>query len=182
VAEDLRGVDPNSQRDVTEAARRVEIKSECLRQSENCLWTSTIFYIWLRQLRWHHRLYIGAPILFGALASAAVVKSELPAFAAVMAFAAGVVPAVAEAWKLQAHVDEVSRLAAEYKALQDRFRRAANITTIGDVTKAEGVLEELMSRVDLARSSSLTPPEWCFQEASKKINKGNYAHEVDANS
>jgi hypothetical protein len=36
-----------------------------------------------------------------------------------------------------------------------------------------------MDRVDVARSSSITPPEWCFEEAQKKIKAGHYDFEVD---
>jgi len=68
---------------------------------------------------------------------------------------------------------------AEYKALQDRFRRVARITALGDVDEAEAALAELMDRMDVARSSSITPPQRYFDAARKQIEGGHYEFTVD---
>jgi hypothetical protein len=39
---------------------------------------------------------------------------------------------------------------------------------------------ELMDRMDVARSTSITPPEWAFEEARRKIDAGHYSFAVDA--
>lgn len=39
--------------------------------------------------------------------------------------------------------------------------------------------EQLMDRMDAARSASPPLPEWCFKEAQKKLNSGDYAFAVD---
>ncbi len=98
---------------------------------------------------------------------------------AVLALIASLFPALADALKFETSVDEISRLAAEFKALQDRFRRAATITALGDVQAAEDALAELMDRMDIARSSSITPPESAFKEAQGKIAEGHYDFSVD---
>jgi hypothetical protein len=77
-------------------------------------------------------------------------------------------PALADGLKIETSVDEITRLAADFKALQDRFRRAATITALTDVDTAEQTLAELMDRMDVARSSSITPPEWALRRSPTK--------------
>jgi len=96
-----------------------------------------------------------------------------------MAFFSTLIPSIAEALDIQTHVDELKRLAAEYKALQDRFRRLARITALGNVDEAEKALAELMDRMDVARSSSLTPPQRYFDDARRQIESGHYDFAVD---
>lgn len=98
---------------------------------------------------------------------------------ALMAFLSTLIPSVAEALEIQTHVEELKRTGAEYKALQDRFRRLAKITALGDVDEAEKVLAELMDRMDAARSSSITPPDRYRADAKKQIEGGNYDFAVD---
>jgi hypothetical protein len=81
--------------------------------------------------------------------------------------------------KIETSVEETSRLAAEFKALQDRFRRLARITALGEMDKAEADLAELMDRMDVARSASVTPPKKYFAEARKQIENGHYDFAVD---
>ncbi|WP_395665505.1 SLATT domain-containing protein [Methylocella sp.] len=153
---------------------------EALRQSESCLWTSTMLYIWLRRVRWQHKAITLAPIVLTALAGAAFAKAWLPAVAvAVIAFLATLIPSISEALDIQTHVEELKRTAAEYKALQDRFRRLARITALGEVDKAEEVLAELMDRMDAVRGGSITPPDRYREDAKKQIEGGNYDFAVD---
>lgn len=161
-------------------ARRTEIVKEALRQSESCLWTSTMLFTWLRHVRLQHTLVTLAPIVLTALAGAAFIKTWLPAGAvAIIAFFATLIPSVAEALKIQTHVDELAKSAAEYKALQDRFRRLARITALGDLDEAAEVLAELMDRMDAVRSTSITPPNRYRESAKKQIEAGNYDFAVD---
>ncbi|MDP4022048.1 SLATT domain-containing protein [Methylobacterium sp. NEAU 140] len=177
MAEDFRTPDTDA---CAVKARRREIVKEALRQSESCLWTSTMVFIWLRRVRWQHKTITLAPIVLTALAGAAFLKEWLPAGAvAVIAFLATLIPSVAEALDVQTQVEELKRVAAEYKALQDRFRRLARITALGDVDEAEKMLAELMDRMDAVRSSSITPPQRYFDDARRQIEGGHYDFAVD---
>jgi hypothetical protein len=107
-------------------------------------------------------------------------KEWLPPLAvAVIAFLATLIPSISEALDIQTHVEELKRTAAEYKALQDRFRRLARITALGEVDKAEEVLAELMDRMDAVRGGSITPPNRYREDAKKQIEGGNYEFAVD---
>ncbi|WOS64266.1 SLATT domain-containing protein [Sinorhizobium fredii] len=177
MAEDIRGShpDPRSIED-----RRRAIIAECKRQEESCLYTSTTLYIWLRRVRRQKQFFVAAPIVIGGIAGLSILQEWGWDWAvAVLAFIASLFPALADALKFETSVDEISRLAAEFKSLQDRFRRTANITALDDVQAAEGALAELMDRMDIARSNSITPPESAFKEAQQKIEKGHYNFAVD---
>lgn len=177
MAEDIRTTD-SDQRSVE--ARRREIIKEALRQSESCLWTSTMLFTWLRVVRLQNKAVVLLPVILTGLAGFSYVQEWVPAWGvALMAFLSTLIPSVAEAIDIQTHVDELKRLGAEYKALQDRFRRLAKITALGNVDAAENALAELMDRMDIARSSSLTPPRRYFEEARKQIEGGNYDFAVD---
>ena len=161
--------------------RRAAIVAECRRQEESCLYISTTLYIWLRRVRLQKQIFVAAPIIIGGIAGIAILKEWLPDWLmALLAFLASLFPALADGLKIETSVDEITRLAADFKALQDRFRRAANITALSDVDTAEQKLAELMDRMDVARSSSITPPEWAFEEARRKIDAGHYSFAVDA--
>lgn len=177
MAKDIRAADSGS-RDLE--TKRIAIIAECRRQEESCLYTSTSLYVWLRRVRWQKQIFVAAPIIIGGVAGVAILKEWLPDWImALLAFIASLFPALADGLKIETSVDEITRLAADFKALQDRFRRAANITALSDVDTAEQTLAELMDRMDVARSSSITPPEWAFEEARRKIEGGDYTFAVD---
>lgn len=178
MAEDIRTPDPDP-RDLIEQRRR-EIVAEARRQEESCLYTSTSLFVWLRRVRLQKQVFVAAPIVIGGLAGLSILQDWFyGAIAAVLAFTASLFPALADALKVETSVDQAAKLAAEFKALQDRFRRLANITALGDVDMAEETLAELMDRMDMARSVSITPPEWAFKEAQKKVEIGDYDFAVD---
>src|SRR4029079_5975992 len=89
-------------------------------------------------------------------------------------------PALADGLKIETGVDEITRLDADFKAFQDRLVRPSNRTALSDIDTAEQTLAELMDRMDVARSSSITPPEWAFEEARRKIDAGHYSFAVAA--
>jgi hypothetical protein len=178
MAEDFRQQDSGS-RSLNDS-RRKAIVEECRRQEESCLYTSTSLYIWLRRVRRQKQFFVSAPIVLGGLAGLSLMKSSAPEWvSALLAFGAGLLPALADALAIQTSVDETTRLASEYKALQDRFRRTATITAPQDLEAAENALSELMDRMDVARSTSITPPEWAFVKAKEKIQAGHYSFAVD---
>lgn len=165
--------------DMTEQ-RRTAIIAECRRQEESCLYTSTMLYIWLRKVRLQKRIFVVAPIIIGGVAGMSVLQSVLELWViAVLAFIASLFPALADALKIQTSVEEIAKSAADFKSLQDRFRRVATITALSDLDGAEATLGELMDRMDVARSTSITPPERAFEDARKKIEAGHYSFAVD---
>lgn len=98
---------------------------------------------------------------------------------ATLSLGASLFPALSDGLNIQTSVNEIARLAAEFKALQDRFRRVANITVLGTAEEAESALAELMDRMDVVRSASVTPPEKYFEKARLKIEGGHYDFQVD---
>jgi hypothetical protein len=161
--------------------RAVAIAKEARRQEESCLHTSTTHYEWLRQVRRQNTIFIVAPIILGALAGFSVLKDSAPDWVvAALAFLASLFPALANALKIQTSVNEIAANAAAYKSLQDRFRQLATIGVLTDVDAAEIELRELMDRMDIARSTSITAPEKYFKKAQKKIADGHYDFAVDA--
>lgn len=177
MAEDIRQSHPD-QRSV-EGIRKAII-AECRRQEESCLYTSTSLYIWLRRVRLQKQLFVAVPIIIGGFAGLSILQGWIWDWVIViLTFIASLFPAMADALKVETSVDEISRLAADFKALQDRFRRTATITALDDVQTAEKSLAELMDRMDVARSTSITVPEWAFKEAQRKISEGHYDFSVD---
>lgn len=156
---------------------------ECKRQEESCLYTSTTLYIWLREARIWRAIVIVVPIIFGAIASWSVLNRPDVEWAlwvtAAAGLLAGVIPAVREALDLDLHVDESSRVAAQFKNLQDRFRIAADTGAYKEEGVFEAEVRDLMERLDEARKASVTPPERCFRKAQEKIKQGHYSFTVD---
>jgi hypothetical protein len=176
VAENIRTPD----QDVLVERRRAEIQAEAMRQHESCLYTSTMLYMWLRWVRWQHKATVVLPLVLTALAGFSYVKDWVPAGAvALMAFFATLIPTIANALDIETHVDELKRVAAEYKSLQDRFRQLARIGAFSDVNDAEARLTALMDKLDVARSGSISPPEKYFEKAQNKIKAGHYDFSVD---
>jgi hypothetical protein len=137
--------------------------------------------LWLRQVRRQNTVFIVAPIILGALAGFSVLKDFATDWVvALLAFLASLFPALANALNIQTSVSEIAANAAAYKSLQDRFRQLATIGVLTNVDAAETELRELMDRMDVARSTSITAPEKYFKIAQKKIAEGHYDFTVDA--
>lgn len=159
---------------------------ECRRQEESCLYTSTTLYVWLRQARLIRKFFVVAPVVLGALATWSVLKQPVAEWikwlTATFALLAGLFPAIFEALKLDAQIDEISREAAVFKNLQDRFRQAAEVTSMGSFDDFKAVVDNLMDRMDEARLTSITPPERCFKSAQNKIQSGDYLFDAEDHS
>jgi len=69
--------------------------------------------------------------------------------------------------------------ASEFKNLQDRFRQAALVSSKKAFADFESEFRELFERLEKARSYSLTPPEWAFWLAQRKVKSGDYDFDVD---
>jgi hypothetical protein len=115
----------------------------------------------------------------GTVAASDIVAgwTDIPAVEAVFALFAllGVIlPAGIKASGLDEAIKSYEVCGAIFKNLEGDFRRLANVWSNKTFTVFEAEAREVVARADEARSASLTPPEWCFQEARKKIQGGDY--------
>ncbi len=158
-----------------------QLVKECARQAESCKYTSAMLFIWLRWVRWYNRAFLVLPIILGSISTWNILKQSGDVWvAAICALLAGLLPAIYKALDLQTSVKSIAMLAAEFKNLQDRFRQAGEIHALGDDAAFSKQFDTLMKRLEDARKWSITPPEWSFKAAQKKINAGDYDFAVDA--
>ena len=152
---------------------------ECCRQEENCLYTALTFTLWLRWLRRIRALCLITPVAFAALATWQIIVHTRPALGAVCTLLASLIPAVYAASRIEAAIDQYTHAAGDFTNLRDRFRYAAKVTSrkADEVFDAEA--KPLFERLEKLRSAALTPPEFCFKSAQKKIQTGDYLHDYD---
>ena len=165
------------------ASKNAELALECKRLSESCLYTSTTFFIWLQCVRGVKIVFIVVPLMLGSFATWDILTGSdlksVKVFTSICAFLAGLLPTIYAALKFDDHLEECSHLAGEFKNLQDRFRQAALVSSGKPFADFEKDVEPLIQRLEQARASSFTAPEWCFRAAQKKIKKGDYDFDVD---
>jgi hypothetical protein len=165
------------------ASKNAELAQECKRLSEGCLYTSTSFFIWLRILRRVKYFFIITPLVFGAVAGwNLLTKSEweyVKVLNAICSFIAGLLPTVYSALKLDDNLDKYARWGGEFKNLQDRFRQAALVSSKKPFPEFEAEVKQLIERLEQARNASLTPPEWVFKRAQKKVKSQDYDYDID---
>lgn len=158
--------------------------AECEREEESCLYTSTTLYMWLRSVRFWRSTFIAAPIILGGFGGWGVLKGlHDPLYmwlAAVCSLLAGLFPAIFKALELDGHVAALTKQAAEFKNMQDRFRQIAKFAPFRPEQESRQAFEELMKRLELARGASVTPPERFFKKAQDKIKSGDYSFDSDA--
>ncbi len=156
------------------------LKSQCVKHSERCLYSSTTLLIWLRFLRKIRIGFVVVPIILGSLAGWDLLKGagEFNTFTAVCALTAGLVPAVYAALKLDEHLPNAARLAGEYKNLEITFGDLEKVGIFKSFEDFESGYLTARSRLEKANLESYTAPEWCFRSAQKKIEKGHYSFET----
>ncbi len=104
---------------------------ECKREEENCLYTSTNFFIWVRCLR-----YLRGALWIGAVTGSAVAASHIlrgdPSYRLLMAaaLAAVILPGIGRAVRIDAAIRNYADAAAAFKNLQGEFRRAAQVWSL----------------------------------------------------
>ena len=176
MAKDLRDHDPADGGVIMKDA----LIAECAKEEENALYTSTNFYIWLRFLKgFRAALWLGAAVGSVLAASHILRGSEDAKLMIATCVLAGVLlPAIGRALKLDTCIRDYAEVAAKFKNLQGEFRRARLVWS----NKALGDFEEeackIFKAMNDARKPSLTPPEFCFKLAQKKIKAGHYDHDA----
>src|SRR5262249_20614426 len=144
---------------------------ECEREEENALCTSTSFFIWLRFLKAARAvLWVGAA-LGSVLAAAQIVKAnpELKIWMAAAALLAVALPAIGRALQIDTMIRDYTKASAAFKNLQGEFRRARLVWSNEPWLEFKTETRKLLKAMNDARKPSLTPPDWCFQLARRKI-------------
>lgn len=149
---------------------------ECEEQSRNSLYTSTSFFIWLRCLKaFRAIIWVLAVVCASAAASTAISEKEgLAAIVAGLALLGVILPAAIKALKLDDTIAEYELVAASFKKSEGDLRRAAKVWSYKEFAEFEAISRSTFADLDEARKHSLTPPEWCFQAAQKKVQSGDY--------
>lgn len=156
-----------------------QLVDECQRQAENCSYTSVSFTIWLRCLKAARLFCEVAPLVFGALATWKIVAQTSPTWAAVFTLLATVIPPAYKASKMAQAIEDYTVAGGEFTNLRDRFRQAALIYSQEDFAALEAKAKPLLERLEKVRNRSMTPPEWVFKLAQKKLKTGDYVHDYD---
>ncbi len=173
MAEDLRD---NDYKDGNLDLLRTALKKECQEQSNNTVYTSTSFYIWLRWLRiGRGLLWIVAVAASAIAASSILTDNEVPPLAIAALTLVGVlIPGIIKALNLDETIDAYSRQAGLFKNVEGALRRAAEVWSNKQFSDFEAEARAALTQLDDARRDSLTPPEWCFKRAQKKVQTGDY--------
>src|SRR5262249_25376674 len=154
-----------------------ELVAECKRQEESCLYTSTALFEWLKALRFWRIVFVVAPVVLSSIAGWTLLKhiSGGEWVTGLCVGLAGTAAAVYKALGLDVSLGVLEKHAHQFKILQDRFRQASRVTSLGPFDEFKQEFDKLMSRMDRAREASLTAPERYFNAARKKIEGGDYA-------
>ena len=163
------------------AAVHSALVHECAEQARNTVYTATTFYVWsrwlkhLRGLMWILAAASGA----GAAAAALTDSSHLKLGTAALALLAVILPGAIKALKLDDIIAVYEQAAAKLKTAEGRLRRAARVWSSKPFEDFEAEARAALRELEEARDASLTPPEWCFRLAQKKVKSGAYdAHDV----
>lgn len=176
MAKDLRDVDPSG----GGVIMKDTLISECAKEEENALYTSTNFFIWLRILKGlRAALWVGGAT-GSILAASHIVRGADDGKNLMAAFAlAGVLlPGIGKALKIDAMIRDYAEAAAKFKNLHGEFRRARLVWSHKPLADFEEEARKLFKAMNDARKPSLTPPEWCFKLAQRKIKAGHYDHDA----
>lgn len=155
------------------------LRAQCKQQWERCLFTSTTLFIWLRVLRKLRIAFVITPIMFGSIAGWDLISSDnrFHIVTAALALAAGLIPAVYSALKLDEHIPTATRLAGEYKNLEILFKDLGRIGPTVPPERYEEEYRSARSRLEAANAEAYTAPERYFEKAKSKIEKGHYTFE-----
>lgn len=179
MAKDIRN---NDTADRSVAVIKAALIQDCKREEENCLYTSTTLFIWLRTLRWIRSFLWVMAAAAAVLAANHILRGDpdYKIFMAGAAVAGALLPGIIRALKIDHSIRECANAAATFKNLQNEFRRAAEVWSHKTMADFESEARKLFKQMNEARKPSLTPPEWCFWLARRKIKAGHYQHDVDA--
>ncbi len=173
MAQDIRRGDPSSG-DLK--AAHAALRLECAQQSRNTVYTSTNFYIWLRWLKLiRGAIWIAAVISSAVAASTAISKQPgVEAVIAGLALLSVILPGLIKALKLDETITAYEKAAAAFKTVEGSLRRAAEVWSHKPFAEFEVEARKALADLTAAQQTSLTPPEWCFRAAQRKVQSGDY--------
>ena len=177
MAEDIRISGPRNG-DLT--AAHAALVKECLEQARNTLYTSTSFFIWLRTLKFLRAVLWVLAAASGAAAASTVLSSreDMELVIAGLALLAVILPGATKALNLDDAIKAYAEHAGAFKNAEGELRRAANVWSNKTFDDFEKDAKFALSQLDEARRSSLTPPEWCFKSAQRKVKSGDYDPDI----
>lgn len=159
------------------------VRKEVGRLHESALYMSTMLYIWLRFLRVARIVGITIGVLAGGFASWSILErsddAAMRTVSATCALVAGLVPSLMAAWRLDDSLEACSRSASLWKNAEIRLRQMSLIDAGASEDRLHAVLKQESDALAALREESLTPPEWCFRVARRKIKAGDYSFTVD---
>jgi hypothetical protein len=157
---------------------REKLIAECEKEEENCLYTSTTFYIWIKVLRTAQALVWVIAAVGSAVAASHILRGDenYKIVVAAAAIAGAALPGIGRALRIESAIKDYSASAASYKILQGEFRRAARVWSQKEYDEFETESKKLFKILNEARKMALTPPDFCFRLARNKIKKGHYDH------
>ncbi|UFX42028.1 hypothetical protein HAP47_0022425 [Bradyrhizobium sp. 41S5] len=138
-----------------------------------------MLFIWVRTLRKLRIAFVITPIVFGAIAGWDLISTDnrFRVATAILALAAGLIPAVYTALKLDEHIPTATRLAGEYKNLEIIFKDLGRIGPSKEIAWFEDEYRAARDRLQAANAEAYTAPESYFEKAKAKIEKGHYTFE-----
>ena len=156
---------------------KTALTTECTRQANSALYTSTSFFIWLRCLRSiRMALWILAAVFSVVGASSILLEwfAQQKVLIAGLTLMGPILPGIVKASKLDDTIATYKKSAAQMKNIQDRLHRAATVWSHKSYSEFETEARSAFDQLDKIREASLTPPEWCFKRAQKKVKAGDY--------
>lgn len=179
MAEDIRTDDP---RDGDLKAAHAALVRECREQSRNTLYTSTSFFIWLRVLKAARAALWVLAAASGAAAASTVLthRENMELVIAGLALLAVILPGATKALKLDEGIEAYAAKVGALKNAEGALRRAANVWSHKPFKEFEREARAALAQLDEARNGSLTPPEWCFKAAQRKVKGGDYDPDPEA--
>lgn len=158
-----------------------EIINECQREEENCLYTSTTLYYWLKELIFTKGCFIVLPLALGGFASIKVLAENdltgIKYFIAIATMLSGILPSIYSGLKLDSTIKEVKICVSKYKILQGDFRRLQKIYSSD--SNFEELFKATVADLNKVKSTALVPADKFFKKAQKKIKKGDYTFDSD---
>lgn len=152
--------------------------AECERRRSSCEFTSVGLYQWLGRATRRRQCVLGIGIFAGAVGSWSVLQQSPHGvlFTAGMVLVASLLPALHEGLGMKNGVDEIRRLAGEFRNLSDAYRKAAMVYASLPFAEFDAHVRTLDKRIDDLRVASLPIPYKYYREAERKIAAGDYAY------